>query len=193
MIKDILLACIPMFVVVDALGTLPIFSALTEQTSVNDKRKIIFQSLITALVLAFGFIMIGKAVFKFLGITMGDFMIAGGAILFCIAIIDMINPGKVRRMPSDQLGAVPIGTPLIVGPAVLTTSLLLIDQYGLVPTLISVSANILFAGLVFSFSDQLMKFFGQAGSKAITKVMALLLAAIAIKMIREGIISILNT
>ena len=92
-----------------------------------------------------------------------------------------------------MLGAVPIGTPLIVGPAVLTTSLLLIDQYGLVPTLISVSANILFAGLVFSFSDQLMKFFGQAGSKAITKVMALLLAAIAIKMIREGIISILNT
>jgi len=146
----------------------------------------------TASCLAIGFIFLGKAVFRFLGITVSDFMIAGGAILFCLAIIDIINPVKERRVPSDDLGAVPLGTPLIVGPAVLTTSLIIISQYGTYATLISVLANVLLAGLVFSLAGTLTKFLGEAGSKALSKVTSLLLAAIAVMMIRKGIINFLN-
>ena len=143
--------------------------------------------MITASGLAIGFILIGKLFFRLLGITIGDFMIAGGAVLFCLAIIDVINPVKKRRIPSKELGAVPLGTPLIVGPAVLTTSLVIVSHYGLIPTIVSVIANILVAGLVFSLSSKLMRFLGESGSKALSKVTSLLLAAIAVMLIRKGL------
>ena len=192
MFNNILLSFIPIFVAVDAIGVLPIFASLTEQIVQKERTKIIVQSMFTASCLAVGFIFLGKAVFRFLGITISDFMIAGGAILFCLAIIDIINPVKQRRVPSEDLGAVPLGTPLIVGPAVLTTSLVIISQYGTLATLIAVLANILLAGLIFSLAGTLVKFLGEAGSKALSKVTSLLLAAIAVMMIRKGLVNLLN-
>jgi len=82
MTKNILLAFIPIFVAVDAIGVIPIFVSLTRQIEKKEKGEIIFQSIFTALGLTLGFIFVGKAVFKFLNITVADFMIAGGAILF---------------------------------------------------------------------------------------------------------------
>ncbi len=192
MLNDFLLAFIPIFVAVDAVGVLPIFSSLTTNLSREERSKIILQSMITAICLAIFFIFLGKAVFKFLGISLGDFMIAGGAILFCLAIIDIVNPGKKRRIPSKELGAVPLGTPLIVGPAVLTTSLAIIGQYGIIPTLLSIIINVLLAGLIFSFSDFLLKILGVAGSKALSKVTSLLLGAIAVMLIRKGVVYIIT-
>jgi len=192
MAKNILLAFIPIFVAVDAVGVLPIFVSLTEGMRRDEKTKTITQSVLTALLLAVGFVFLGKAVFKVLGITIGDFMIAGGAILFCLAITDIINPVARRRIPGQQLGAVPLGTPLIVGPAVLTTSMIIISQYGLVATLISVVVNILLAGIILSASSVLMRVLGDAGSKALSKVMHLLLAAIATMLIRKGLTQILG-
>lgn len=192
MIKNILLAFIPLFVAVDAIGVLPIFTSLTESFKRKQKDRIIFQSIITAICLAVGFIFLGKGVFRILNITIGDFMVAGGVILFCIAIIDIVNPTKKRRIPSSELGAVPLGTPLIVGPAVLTTSLIILQEYGLVATLISVLANIMIAGIVFLSSDIIMRALGVSGSRALSKIMSLLLAAIAVMMIRKGIIYMFN-
>jgi multiple antibiotic resistance protein len=191
MIQDILLAFIPIFVAVDAIGVLPIFVSLTEGISHQERRQIVGQSLLTAICLAVAFIFLGKAVFKVLGITIGDFMIAGGVVLFAIAITDILNPIKERRHPVGDLGAVPIGTPLIVGPAVLTTSLILVDQHGLVATLVAVLVNILLAGWVFYHSDLFLRIFGQSGSRAMSKITALLLAAIAVMMVRRGISRIL--
>jgi len=187
MLKNILLAFIPVFVAVDAVGVLPIFVSLTGSMEAGEKAKTIIQSMYTALFLAVAFIFLGKAVFMVLGITIGDFMVAGGAVLFCIAITDIIGPVKKRRIPGDDLGVVPLGTPLIVGPAVLSTSLIIIPHYGLLATLISVVVNVLFAGAVFRFSDVLIKLLGEPGSKAISKITSLLLAGIAVMMIRKGI------
>ena len=192
MLKNIFLAFIPIFVAVDAIGVLPIFISLTEGIKKKEKYKIIYQSIITALGLAIGFIFLGKAIFKFLNVTIGDFMIAGGIVLFCIAIIDIINPSKKRRQPSSELGAVPFGTPLIVGPAVLTTSLMIISEYGTLPTLISVLFNVILAGAIFASSDYLIKAFGVTGSRALSKITSLLLAAIAVMMVRKGIFFILG-
>ena len=190
MFENILLSFIPIFVAVDALGILPVFTSLTEGLDKNKRSKIIIQSMLTASGLAVGFIFLGKAVFNLLGITISDFMIAGGVILFCIAIIDMVNPVKKRRIPGNDLGSVPLGTPLIVGPAVLTTSLIIVSQYGIYATLVSVLINVLLAGFVFSMSDILKKFLGEAGSKALSKITSLLLAAIAVMMIRKGVLEI---
>ena len=192
MLKDILLAFIPIFVAVDAVGVLPIFTSITSDYGRKEKLSIILQSVMTATVLALSFIFLGKAIFKFLSITINDFLIAGGSILFCIAITDLLNPVKKRRIPSKELGSVPLGTPLIVGPAVLATCMLSVIQYGIVPTLISVITNILFAGVVFMSSDYLIKFLGEAGSKALSKIISLLLAAIAVMMVRKGFFGIIE-
>jgi multiple antibiotic resistance protein len=184
---NIVLSFISIFVAVDAIGVLPIFISLTEGMSEKEARRVILQSALTALCLATGFIFLGKGVFHLLGITLGDFMIAGGAILFCLAITDIINPVKKRRIPSKDLGVVPLGTPLIVGPAVLTTSMVIISQYGLLATLVSVVANILLAGAIFASASVLIKVLGEAGSKALSKITSLLLAAIAVMLIRKGL------
>jgi multiple antibiotic resistance protein len=139
-----------------------------------------------------GFIFLGKAVFRILGITMGDFMIAGGAILFCLAITDIINPVKTRRFPPTEIGAVPLGTPLIVGPAVLTTSMLTISQYGLLATLIAVLANVVLAGAIFNTSSAIMKILGESGTKAVSKIASLLLAAIGVMLARKGLMEFLG-
>jgi multiple antibiotic resistance protein len=192
MARDIFLSFIPIFVAIDAVGVLPIFVSLTEGIERSERAKIIVQSMLTALCLAVGFIFLGKAVFRILGITIGDFMVAGGAILFCLAITDIINPVKKRRIPTKELGAVPLGTPLIVGPAVLTTCMVIISEYGLLATLISVMVNILLAGIIFESSSVLMKVLGEAGSKALSKIMSLMLAAIAVMLTRKGIAQILG-
>lgn len=192
MVENFLLAFVPIFVAVDAIGVLPIFVSLTQGVKKREKVRIIVQSVITAMCLAVGFIIIGRAVFKLLNITIGDFMIAGGAVLFSISITDIMSPGKQRRIPFRDLGAVPLGIPLIVGPAVLTTSLILIPEYGMAATLISIFLNVALAGIIFSFSDLLIRVFGEAGSKALSKFMSLLLAAIAVMMIRKGILYIFD-
>jgi len=192
MVRNILLSFIPIFVAVDAVGVLPIFVSLTVGMTEKEKTKTIVQSVVTALCLAIGFIFLGKEVFRVLGIRMEDFMIAGGAILFCLAITDIINPVKERQIPSEELGAVPLGTPLIVGPAVLTTSMVIISEYGLRATLISVLVNIVLAGVIFSSSSVLLKVLGKAGTKALSKIMSLLLAAIAVMLARKGLTQLIK-
>jgi len=188
MIRNILLSFIPLFVAVDAFGVLPIFVGLTEGLDKKEKNRIVVQSIWTASIVAVVFVLAGKLIFKFLGITIADFMIAGGAILFCISITDIINPTQKKLMPSsDNLGSVPLGVPLIVGPAVLTTSLVLEPQYGLPATIISILLNILIAAVVFRQSYRLITILGDTGTKALSKVMHLLLAAIAVMLIRHGI------
>lgn len=174
------------------MGLLPIFASLTQGIKREQKTEIITQSVITASALAVGFLFLGKALFRFLGISVGDFMVAGGAILFCIAIVDIMNPVKRSKVSRQTLGAVPLGTPLIVGPAVLATSLILVEEYGLAATLIAMLANILLVGMIFIFSDILIKRLGEAGSRAISKVTSLFLAAIAVMLIRKGIIYLLQ-
>ena len=192
MFNDILLTFIPMFFTVDPIGILPIFASLTHGLAPAEKREIIFQSLITATLVAVGFIFLGRGIFHFLGITMGDFMVAGGIILFCLGMIDLTSQGKTRRASALGLGAVPIGTPLVVGPAVLTISLMLVSVRGFAITLIALFLNIMLVGLVFIFSDNLMRLLGSAGSRALSKVMMLLLAAIGVMMVRRGIIEIMS-
>jgi multiple antibiotic resistance protein len=186
--KNILLAFVPIFFAVDAIGVLPIFIALTHGLRKKEKARILLQSMVTTLALAMGFIFLGKGIFRFLGITIGDFMIAGGSILFCIAILDILQPGRKHNTSLKELGAVPLGTPLIVGPAVLTTCLVMIGEYGTYPTLIAVFLNVLLAGTIFGLSGYLILVLGEAGSKALSKITSLFLAAIAVMLVRKGLV-----
>lgn len=191
MLKNILLAFIPVFVAVDAIGVLPMFISLTVGVTGEELKKVLIQSFITGITLALGFILIGKWLFSVLGITVYDFMIAGGIILFCIALRDIFMQAKQAAIASE-MGTVPLGTPLIVGPGVLTTCLIIVDQYGIVPTVVSVVLNVSIAVSIFAFSGVIIKLIGKSGVSAMSRIMALLLAAIAIMMIRKGFIGIIG-
>jgi len=192
MINHILLAFIPVFIAVDPVGITPIFISLTYKLKKSEKKRIIFQSMGTAGALTVSFIFLGKWIFRLLGIEVGDFMLAGGTLLFCLAILDIVSIEKKRRIYEKDVGVVPLGTPLIAGPALLTTSLIIIDEYGLIPTLCSVVGNILIAGGVFSISSYLQKILGETGTRALSKITSIFLAAIAVMMIRRGLISLLH-
>lgn len=186
------LVFIPLFFAMDPIGLLPIFAGMTEECTAQQKRVIIWQSILTAAMVAVGFLLAGQAVFKLLGIGMGDFMIAGGVILFCLAMLEMLGSAKPKLLNPTDIGAVPIGTPLVVGPAVLTMTLMLASQFGLLVTISAVVVNICIVAIVFLLSDHLMRLIGKNGARALSKVLALLLAAIGVMMIRRGIMNILS-
>ncbi len=192
MLKSYFLAFVPIFVAVDALGMLPVFMSLTHGMAKGSKEKLICHSTLTALFVAIAFLFVGRLVFLWLGITISDFLVAGGAILFIISIRDLLAYGKSSRIPDDTIGVVPLAVPLIVGPAVLTTSLILLNSFGILPTLFSVTVNILFCGVILHFSSVLSKVLGKAGSHTLSKIFNLLLAAIGIMLIRRGFQEILS-
>lgn len=186
--QPFLLSFIPIFVAMDALGLLPLYMGFTGGLKKKDKRKIINQSIITAFMLGVAFLFLGKWVFKILGVMIFDFKVAGGLVLLTIALRDLfVNDEKIHRLSVDTMGAVPIGIPLITGPAVLTTMVMMLDSYGVTLTVISFIANLVIVWVVFTYADAISKSLGKAGSKAVSKIAHLLLVAIAVMMMRKGI------
>ena len=190
MLKPYILTFIPVFVAVDAIGNIPIFISLAEKFSRPQKLKIIRDAVTTAAVVAMVFVAIGKWVFSLLGITIPDFQIAGGALLFVIAV-RLLLPGAQKSALTvshdKDMGVFPLGTPLITGPAVLTTALIMVDTYGVMATLVSLVLNMCFVWFTLARADGIMKVFGPSGIRAFSKIMYILLAAIAVMMIRHGI------
>jgi len=189
------LTFVPLFVAMDAIGVLPILLPLTQDMEVRERRRVIRLAVLTALGLGLGFVAIGKGIFLFLGIEVADFLIAGGLILLLLAAKDLIT-GKMMEaeasVGADMIGVVPLGTPLVVGPAVLTTLLILIDLYSIVIVIVSFIINLAIAWLLFAQANRVVAFLGQGGVRATSKVVGLFLAAIAIKMIRQGVLGILG-
>ena len=187
------LAFVPIFVAVDALGMLPVFISLTHKMKEPERQKLILHSTGTALLVALLFLFVGRLVFSWLGITINDFLVAGGAILFIVSIRDLLVFGKRSQIPGETIGVVPLAVPLIVGPAVLTTSLILLNTFGIFPTIFSVACNILLCSLILHSSSWLSKLLGEAGSHTLSKISNLLLGTIGVMLMRRGILEILSS
>lgn len=205
MLQDYLLAFIPIFVAIDIIGIIPVYLGLTDGIPEITKRRILRQSVLTAFLVSVLFVGVGKAVFTFLGITISDFKIAGGIILFALAINDLLFSTEERKSHevseetteiqvhhTPSIGIVPIGIPLIVGPALLTTLMISVDSYGLAPTISSVVINLLILYTGLRYASLILRLTGRSGAKGIAKVVTLLLAAIGVMMVRTGISEIIQ-
>ena len=184
---EMVLPFIPLFVAFDTLGILPIFVSLTSDMEESERKRVIRQSVFTGFLASIGFVVVGRSVFELLGISVSDFKVAGGILLFIIAVVDLIFPEKTRSFPKESLGVVPIGIPLIVGPGVLTLLLISVKAYGYISTILCLILNLLIVWFVFSHSHRIIRFLKEGGTKGIGKVFALLLAAFAMMMVRTGI------
>lgn len=194
-LQDFGLSFVPLFVAMDAIGAIPILLPLTGSMNNNERNRVTRLAMLTALILGVVFVIIGKGIFSFLGIKLADFLVGGGLILFLLAAKDLITGKLVDDkdiINAESVGVVPLGTPLIVGPAVLTTLIILSEQYSIFIVLFSFLANLAVAWLFFSQANRVVSFLGQSGVKALSKIIGLFLAAIAVKMIRQGIVEILS-
>lgn len=187
-IRPYLLSFIPIFVAINILGILPIFLSLTAEMDPAEKKKNIIESVITATSIAIIFMLVGKLIFLIMGITVADFKIGGG-ILLLILSVNLLLPGvaSTREKQYQDAGIFPIGTPLITGPAVLTTTLVLTDSFGMFATFVSLVLNMLISWVALVNSDRISRTIGLNGMRAFSKVGDIFLTAIAVMMIRSGI------
>jgi len=189
---EFLLAFLPLFVAIDVIGVLPVFVGITSGLADEQRQKLVAQATVTAFAVSVLFLAAGQALFSVLGITENDFRVGGGIVLLVLAVHDLLFSHDVERAPGPTIGVVPLGIPLIMGPAALTTIIVLVNAYGFWIALAALLANLGIVWFVFARARSIARVLGEAGSKAVAKVAALFLAAIAVMMIRSGIEGMIN-
>ncbi|WP_414664646.1 MarC family protein [Horticoccus sp. 23ND18S-11] len=186
-IEKFLQAFIPMFVAIDPVGLAAIFLGLGQGVAAAQRQRIARQATITGGAVALLFLFLGSSMFRALGIAASDFQIAGGLILFILAARELIQSSASPASLPDDFGIVPLGMPLIAGPALITTLIALAQTLGVRYALAGLVVNLGLVMLAFTFSERLGRMIGAAGLRAISKIIAMLLAAIAVNMIRVGL------
>ena len=186
-LDNFLHAFVPLFVAVDVVGVAPIYVALTHQLAAAERKNILRLSLLGAAGVSIAFALLGKAVFVFLGITVDDFQVAGGLILFGIAALDLLTTEPRAVAYGADVGVVPLGVPIIAGPAVITSAIVLVDQYGAATTVTALLANLAVCWAVLANATRVERLLGRTGARAFSKVVSLLLAAIGVHLVRQGL------
>ncbi|MGZ5503050.1 MAG: MarC family protein [Chthoniobacterales bacterium] len=184
--EKFLVAFIPLFVAIDPIGLVALFIGLGTSASHENRKHQAFLGIITGLCVAVGFIFLGKIIFAALGISVADFQVGGGLILLALAVCEIVGIGPQDRHGSEDFGVVPLGMPLIAGPALLTALLILIDSVGIVFTLLSLGVNLAIVAVALCNAERFTRWMGKQGLRGVSKLIALLLAAIAISLIRRG-------
>ncbi|MEK7874111.1 MAG: MarC family protein [Chloroflexota bacterium] len=193
--QPLLLSAIPIFVAIDPVGTLSFLLGLTEGMSSRERSRVTRFAILTALGLGLGFLAVGQLVFSLLGITQASFLVAGGVLLFVLTTSDILRgasiPREAQPRQNEYVGVVPLGTPLVVGPAVLATLLLLVQRYHIAVVVAAFMLNLGLTWLIFTQADRITRLLGRAGLMVVAKIAGLLLAAIAVDMVRRGIMQFL--
>jgi len=189
LVRKFLECFIPLFVTIDPIGLAAIFLALGRNVPVDKRRKIANQATWTGGIVALFFLFLGRGIFIAIGIGEGDFEIAGGLILFIIALRELTQSSSQEKSDlPDDFGVVPLGMPLIAGPATITTLLVISRSLGVGMTLVALAVNLALVALAFAQSERLERLVGQTGLRAVSKIVALLLAAIAVHIVRRGLL-----
>ena len=186
LLEKLLLAFIPIFVAIDPIGLIAIFMGLAPNATREVRQREGLLGIITGFAVAIGFIFLGRFIFKAVGISVADFQVAGGLILLGLAGRELIGGEERARSGSDEFGVVPLGMPLIAGPALLTALLILIDTVGLAFTIASLVVNLVLVQIGFRYARRVEALMGRQGLNGVSKLIALLLAAIAVSLIRRG-------
>lgn len=188
--QQFLLCLVAIFVAMDPIGNVPIFLGLTGALGEKKKKEIAKNSIFIAFLVAICFLFLGKNIFHFLGIEVNDFKIAGGIVLLLVSLMDLLN-GPDTKETSGNTGIVPMAVPLITGPGVITTIILQEPLAGTSYTFLALVLNFAVSYFSLIHAPKIGRLLGKDGTVVISKISALLLAAIAVSMIRTGIIGAL--
>ncbi len=182
-----------LFSILDPIGTVPIFMSVTEEFPAQ-RRKIVGQSVVVASAILYVFAYVGWLIFDILGITLNDFRIAGGIILFMVAVDHLSGRQKPKNVEASEVAVFPLATPLLAGPGAISTVVILANPpYGPIMTFLVITGNALLAYVILARSEWVQRIFGENGSRALSRITALLIAALAISFVREGIVDIVTS
>ncbi len=186
-----------LFIAIDPLGNAPLFYGLTTMLSDEKRERIVKNSCQVASLILIIFALVGDLLLYYFGLTLADFRIAGGIILLIYGIAGILGwteaTGIRHPEEAEAIAIVPLATPLLAGPAAIATVLYIKAVYGLVYAIISIVANIVITYFMLANSGKMLKIMGENGAMALSKIMSMLLAAIAIAMIRTGILEVIKT
>ncbi|GGO24646.1 UPF0056 inner membrane protein [Gemmobacter aquaticus] len=186
-----------LFVVIDPPGLVPLFIALTRGMSVSRRRALATRACIIAIGILAAFAFAGEALLGFIGITMPAFRIAGGILLFLTAL-DMLFERRTQRREGQQAepdhdpSVFPLATPLIAGSGAIATMILLVGQAGggMAGTLIVIGVMLVVMITTFAFllaAPPLERMLGRTGTIVITRLLGMLLAALSVQFVIDGI------
>jgi len=195
-----LFAFTSLFVIVDPLAIIPVFLAMTERDTPQAQKRMAKLACAVAAGVLIGFALVGKWVFKFLGITMPAFEIAGSVLLFRIAL-DMLYANRARDRQSDEeveagaakddIAITPLGVPMLAGPGAISTSLILLGQARGTAQYIALFACIAavcgLSYLILRFASTSARRVNPLALKLVTRLMGLLLAAVAVQFVLNGL------
>jgi len=185
---SLLRAFIALFIVVDPFGNIPIFVGLTEKLPVQKARKVYNTAILVGFILLLIFAFTGLEIFNLFGISISSFEIACGILLLIISIRILVSGGFHETAESpESIGAVPIAMPLLVGPGAITTTILNLQSFGVIVAVLSVSIVLAITWVILRFIDKIYGYLGKTGAMVIARVMSLLIAAIAVQYIVNGV------
>jgi len=194
MYEEIIKSFIALFVIINPIGNLTIFVGLSKGLDAKKRTKIVNQAMSISTILLLLFLFMGPAIFKLFDIGIDSFMIAGGIILLIIAIIYVLDiHTRDHDKVEDDIAAVPMATPFLIGPGTIATVILLVSNYGILNPLIGAIAALLAVWIILRFSNKVYKFLGIHWATILSRVMGLFVGAIAIEFIKNGVMAIINT
>ncbi|MCB9785099.1 MAG: MarC family protein [Deltaproteobacteria bacterium] len=190
--QDFYAVFVPLFVALSPLTVLPLFMSIADGLGPAQERSLAKKGVLTAFLVALGVTLAGQGLFRLLGITVDDLRIAGGLILLVISMHDLIfsretRKGRDRADDDGSMGIVPLGVPLIVGPATLTACLVLVDTHGRLLVIAALLVNLGIIAAILLNARRLLTHIRPPVIQAFGKVMSLFLAAIAVAMVRVGV------
>ncbi|MFH1362082.1 MAG: MarC family protein [bacterium] len=184
--QQVLKVFIALFIITDSVGNLPFFMGMTDGLEKKERRSVFFSALLTGLFLLALFGFAGFLIFDIFDLTINDLRIAGGILLFMISIEIMFR-GRFSVEHKEDVGVVPLGCPLLVGPGAITTVIMMGRIYEPLAVVVGVLLCFTLIWLILFFAERLFKLLGHNGSLIVTKIFAIIMAGIAVKFVRQGV------
>ena len=199
-LEFILLAVTSVFFLVDPFAVIPMFLAITSDSPESERREMARRAARTCAIVLIVFAVAGSLIFRMFGITLPAFKIAGGIILLQIGM-DMLQarPSGTKATPEEtEEGAtkadasiIPLGMPMLAGPGAISTVMVLVGeshtvwQHGIVYATIILTAFLSY--LILAGADRVRRYMGETGIRILTRLMGLLLVALAVQFVANGL------
>ena len=194
---------VTVFALVDPIGAVPFFVSLTDGFSEADRRIVRRRAVIVLGSVLGVFALVGRFLFDAFGLTLAAFEIAGGILLFIVAY-DMLH-GEVTRTKltnedreeaiarRDEIAVVPLGIPLLAGPGAISTVMIYEGSAGGDPAMVvvvflAIAVTTALTFFILKYGQKIFRYFGKTGIMAMTRVLGLLLAAVGVQFVLNGVV-----
>lgn len=178
---------IMLFIVLDSVGNIPIFYSLTSGMGNIERKRVFANSVVVASALLVFFALFGYSFLSYYNVSFTDFKIAGGILLLFLALEGVVGRLEAEALRSEDVTVIPMATPLLAGPGSIYVVMYLDAVYGALPTLASIALNTIVAYAVLSGSGFVIEKLGRNTVLVLARILSLLLAVLAVSMIRSGV------